>query len=40
MGDSQKLYVGNLSYNTTNDGLKVAFESFGEVEEGDYVLSV
>jgi RNA recognition motif-containing protein len=26
------IYVGNLSYDTTEDGLKVMFEEFGEVE--------
>ena len=28
-----KLYVGNLSYNLDNDGLKAAFEKAGEVTE-------
>ena len=27
-----KIYVGNLSYNTTDDDLKDAFEKFGTVE--------
>jgi len=30
---SQKLYVGGLSWDTNNDGLKRAFEQFGDVEE-------
>ncbi len=30
---AKKLYVGNLSYGTTNDSLKAAFASFGAVEE-------
>lgn len=25
------IYIGNLSYNTTEDGLRQAFEEFGEV---------
>lgn len=28
----KKLYVGNLSYNTTEDSLKERFEAFGHVE--------
>ena len=28
---SKKLYVGNLSYSTTSDGLKDAFSKVGEV---------
>lgn len=27
-----KIYVGNLSYGTTEDGLRAAFEQFGAVE--------
>ncbi len=30
---SKKLYVGNLSWNTTTQGLREAFEAFGEVED-------
>ncbi len=30
---SKKLFVGSLSWNTTNEGLRQAFEAFGEVEE-------
>jgi len=29
---AKKLYVGSLSYSTTNDGLKEAFSQFGTVE--------
>jgi len=28
-----RIYVGNLSYNTTDDGLRAKFEEFGTVEE-------
>jgi RNA recognition motif-containing protein len=28
---AKKLYVGNLSYNTTEEGLKTLFSSFGSV---------
>lgn len=30
---NKKLYVGNLSYDTTNAGLEAAFSGFGEIEE-------
>jgi len=30
---SKKLYVGSLSWDTTDDGLRQAFETFGEVTE-------
>ena len=30
---SKKLFVGGLSWGTNDDGLRQAFESFGEVEE-------
>lgn len=30
---AKKLYVGNLSWNTTPESLRGAFEAFGEVEE-------
>jgi cold-inducible RNA-binding protein len=29
----KKLYVGNLSWSTTDEGLKSAFERFGEVTD-------
>ncbi len=28
-----KIYVGNMSYSTTQEGLREAFAQFGEVEE-------
>ena len=28
-----EIYVGNLSYNTNNDDLRVAFEAFGQVSD-------
>jgi RNA recognition motif-containing protein len=28
-----KIYVGNLSFDTSEDGLRAAFSEFGEVEE-------
>ena len=31
MENKKKLYVGNLSYQTTVDALKAAFSEFGEV---------
>src|SRR5882757_271355 len=30
---NSKLYVGNLSFNTTEDALRVAFEQFGTVTD-------
>lgn len=30
---AKKLYVGNLSWDTTDEGLKSAFEQFGAVED-------
>ncbi len=32
-----KIYVGNLSYNTTEEGLRSKFEEFGAVEEAAVV---
>jgi cold-inducible RNA-binding protein len=29
---TQKVYVGNLSYNTTEDALRTLFAEYGEVE--------
>mmetsp|Transcript_60836 Transcript_60836/g.144979 ORF Transcript_60836/g.144979 Transcript_60836/m.144979 type:complete len:280 (-) Transcript_60836:71-910(-) len=33
MSDENKIYVGGLSYDTTNDSLQSHFEQFGEVED-------
>lgn len=33
-----KLYVGNLSFNTTESGLREAFEQFGEVSSASLVM--
>lgn len=35
---NNRLYVGNLSFQTTEDDLKNAFEEFGEVVEAKVVL--
>ena len=36
MSDGEKkVYVGNLSYGTTDDDLRSHFESIGEIEEGN-----
>jgi cold-inducible RNA-binding protein len=35
---SKKLFVGGLSWGTSDDGLRAAFESFGEVVEAKVVL--
>ncbi len=32
-----KLYVGNLSYNTDNEGLRAAFEQYGQVNDASVV---
>ncbi len=32
-----KLYVGNLSYEVTDDDLRVAFESFGQVDSATVI---
>ncbi|MES2965323.1 MAG: RNA-binding protein [Bdellovibrionota bacterium] len=34
----RKLYVGNLSYTTTDDSLKSAFASFGTVESAKVIM--
>ena len=34
---AKKLYVGNLSYNTTDASLKDAFASMGEVESANVI---
>lgn len=33
-----KIYVGNLSYSTDNDGLRAAFEQFGAVTSAEVVF--
>jgi len=33
-----KIYVGNLSYSTDNDGLRAAFAQFGEVTSAEVVI--
>lgn len=35
---AKKLYVGNLSYNTTDASLKEAFASLGEVESANVII--
>lgn len=35
---SKKLFVGGLSWGTTDDGLRLAFERFGEVLEAKVVM--
>jgi len=34
---AQKLYVGNLSFNTTEDTLRALFAEFGEIESVNLV---
>jgi RNA recognition motif-containing protein len=33
----KKLYVGNISYNTTEEGLREAFGAFGEVMSAEVI---
>jgi cold-inducible RNA-binding protein len=33
-----KIYVGNLSYQTDNDGLRAAFEQFGAVNSAEVII--
>lgn len=35
---AKKLYVGSLSYNTTNESLKSAFEEAGAVESATVIM--
>lgn len=35
---SKKLFVGGISWNTTEDALREAFEQFGEVSEATIVV--
>ncbi|MFC2074736.1 RNA recognition motif domain-containing protein [Bdellovibrionota bacterium] len=34
---SKKLFVGGLSWNTTDEGLREAFEKFGEITEAKVI---
>ncbi len=34
---SQKIYVGNLSFTTTNDDLKAKFEQYGKVSSANII---
>ena len=34
---SKKLFVGGLSWGTTDDGLRTAFEAFGEVSDAKVI---
>ncbi len=34
---SKKLFIGGLSWDTTNDGLRTAFAKFGEISEATVV---
>lgn len=34
MGDNCKLYVGNLSYDSTEDDLREAFQKYGNLDQG------
>lgn len=34
-GSGKRLFVGNISYNSTNDSMKAAFEQFGTVESAE-----
>ena len=35
---AKKLYIGNLSYSTTNDSLKAAFEKAGQVVSASVIM--
>lgn len=35
---AKKLYIGNLSYTTTNDSLKAAFEKAGQVVSASVIM--
>lgn len=35
---TRKLFVGGLSWNTNDDGLRLAFERFGQVDEAKVIL--
>ncbi len=35
---AKKLYIGNLSFSTTQDGLRSAFEQFGAITDATIIL--
>jgi len=35
---TRKLFVGGLSWNTNDDGLRQAFSSFGDIDEAKVIL--
>jgi len=35
---SRKLFVGGLSWNTNDDGLRMAFERFGNIDEAKVII--
>jgi len=35
---AQKLYVGNLSYNTTEDTLRTLFAEYGEIQSVNLIM--
>jgi RNA recognition motif-containing protein len=35
---TQKLYVGNMSYNTTEDTLRTMFAEFGEIQSVNLIM--
>lgn len=35
---SKKLFVGGLNWNTTDDGLREAFEAFGQIREAKVIM--
>ena len=38
MTDDCKVYVGSLSYSTTNESLAEHFSKIGEVSEGEWIV--
>lgn len=38
MDDNDKLFVGNISWNTTDEDLKAFFEQIGEVKEAKIIM--
>ena len=37
---SKKLFIGSLSWDTTDDGLHEAFAQFGEITEGEVICDL